>query len=247
MITREENDKYRQGKMNSFFKPNELASIKKPSAINGSKVCRGCIYPSSVYKHGHDLTCPSSEYFGMTQKQKQDAIQEKRRMKALKTMSFTIPKDDMTKGPSDPDYAILQGVTVHIIRWDLNFLEVFLPCCFCNDGELVPERWDFVKKKLTPVFDISVPTEWVTAMRSKCKCCKKLVAGNGGNLMHKLPSPVRVCYPVDCRYAQPGKLHLLRGTSRLVKKLLVTDGSGELASRLLFEQRGQQYEDVELT
>jgi hypothetical protein len=31
------------------------------------------------------------------------------------TMSFTIPKDDMTKGPSDPDYAILQGVTVHIM------------------------------------------------------------------------------------------------------------------------------------
>jgi hypothetical protein len=89
------------------------------------------------------------------------------------TMSSTIPKDDMTKGPSDPDYTILQGVTVHIIRWDLNFPEVFLPCSFCNDGELVLSAGTASKiKKLTPVFDISVPTEWVAAMWYKCKCGK---------------------------------------------------------------------------
>jgi hypothetical protein len=39
-----------------------------------------------MYNHGHDLTCPKSEYFGMTAKQKQDVIQEKRRMKALKLL-----------------------------------------------------------------------------------------------------------------------------------------------------------------
>jgi hypothetical protein len=71
--------------MNSFFKPNGATSIQKPSVINGTKVCKGCILDSSVYKHGHDLTCPKSEYFGLNQKQKEDAIQEKRRIKALKT------------------------------------------------------------------------------------------------------------------------------------------------------------------
>jgi hypothetical protein len=39
----------------------------------------------SIYKHGHDLTCTTSEYFGMTQKQKQDVIQDKQQIKALKT------------------------------------------------------------------------------------------------------------------------------------------------------------------
>ena len=73
-----------RAKMNSFFKPNGAASIQLPSVANGSKDCKGCMFDSSVHKHGHDLTCPSSEYFGMTPKQKQEATQEKKRMKALK-------------------------------------------------------------------------------------------------------------------------------------------------------------------
>jgi hypothetical protein len=72
--------KSRRGKMNSlFFKPNEASLIQKPSVLNGTKVCKGCTHHSSVYKHGHDLTCPKSDYFGMTQHQKSDAIKEKRR------------------------------------------------------------------------------------------------------------------------------------------------------------------------
>ena len=54
---------------------------------------------------------------------------------------------------------------------------------------------------------------------------------------------------LSCRLplARPGaKFHLSRGTSRLLEKLLVTDGSGELVSRLIYEQQGQQYEDAEL-
>jgi hypothetical protein len=70
--------------MNSFFQPSKAASIQKPSVLNGTKVCKGCTHSSSVYKHGHDLTCPKSDYFGMTQKQKSDAIKEKKRMQALK-------------------------------------------------------------------------------------------------------------------------------------------------------------------
>jgi hypothetical protein len=106
--------KYRRGKMNSlFFKPNESASIQKPSVINGSKVCKGCIYPSSVYKHGHDLTCPSSEYFGMTLKQKQDAIQEKRRMEALKiSPSSEVPNIESKSNSLDGFFRQKQQATV---------------------------------------------------------------------------------------------------------------------------------------
>jgi hypothetical protein len=76
--------KHRRGKMNSFFQPSQAASMQKPSVLNGTKVCKGCTHHSSVYKHGHDLTCPKSDYFGMTLKQKSDAIKEKKRMQALK-------------------------------------------------------------------------------------------------------------------------------------------------------------------
>jgi hypothetical protein len=42
------------------------------------------------------------------------------------TMSFTIPKADRTR-PPDPDFAILEGVRVHLIRWDLGtFLTMLL-------------------------------------------------------------------------------------------------------------------------
>ena len=117
------------------------------------------------------------------------------------TMSFAVPKGDRTK-PLDQNYAIIEGVTVHLLRWDLNFPGLVLPCCFCDQGELVPERWDFLKnKKLTPVFDVSGRTEWVAAMRYKCKCCTKLVAANDGRLTRKLPYHVRQSYPVDCRYS----------------------------------------------
>jgi hypothetical protein len=85
--------KQRRSKMNSFFKPNGVGSIQKPSVINGTKVCKGCILHLSVYKHGHDLTCPKSEYFGLDQKQKQDAIQEKRQIKAL--LIKTPPASDV--------------------------------------------------------------------------------------------------------------------------------------------------------
>ncbi len=97
------------------------------------------------------------------------------------------------------------------------------------------------QKKVTPVFDVSGQTKWVAALGYKCKCCKKLVPANDGNLVRKLP------YPVDCRYAQPGKFHLSLATSRLLEKLLVTDISGELVSRLIYEQLAQRYEDVELS
>jgi hypothetical protein len=76
--------KKRGGKMNSFFQPNTVALIEKPSVLNGTKVCKRCIYPLSLYKHGHDLTCPKSDYFGMTQRQKSNAIQEKKWMQAFK-------------------------------------------------------------------------------------------------------------------------------------------------------------------
>jgi hypothetical protein len=72
-----------RSKINSFFKPNGAASIQLPSVTNGSEVCKGCMFHLSVHKHGHDLTCSKSECFGMTQKQKQEAMQEKKRMKAL--------------------------------------------------------------------------------------------------------------------------------------------------------------------
>jgi hypothetical protein len=57
--------------MNSFFQPNAVALIQKPSVLNGTKVCKGCIYHLSVYKHVHDLTCPKSDYFGITQTEEQ--------------------------------------------------------------------------------------------------------------------------------------------------------------------------------
>jgi hypothetical protein len=76
--------KQRRGKMNSFFQPNQAASIQKPSVLNGTKACKGCTHHLSVYKHGHDLTCPKTDYFGMTQQQKSDAIKEKKRMQAQK-------------------------------------------------------------------------------------------------------------------------------------------------------------------
>jgi hypothetical protein len=63
-------------------------------------------------------------------------------------MSFAIPKGDRTRS-SDPNYAIIEGVRVHLIWWELNFPGLFLPCCFCNEGELVPEHWDFLKNKKT--------------------------------------------------------------------------------------------------
>jgi hypothetical protein len=67
-----------------------------------------------------------------------------KRLFPARTMSFVIPKAIRTR-LADPDYAILEGVRVHLIQWDLNFPGLFLPCCFCNNGELVPKRWDFLK------------------------------------------------------------------------------------------------------
>jgi hypothetical protein len=127
------------------------------------------------------------------------------------TMSFTIPNNGI-------DHAMIQGVKIYIIRgWDMNYPEIFLSCCFCKHGELVPMTWDFMKnKKLTPVFDVSVPTKWVAAMRCKCKCCEKLVAGNDGNSIRKPPFHGRHCYPTDSAYAGPGKFHLSQGTSCLL-------------------------------
>jgi hypothetical protein len=88
--------------MNSFFKPNGAASIQKPSVINGTKVCKGCTLHLSVYKHSHHPTCPRSECFGLTQKQKQqDAIQEKRQIKTLKTPP---PASDVPKAASKSLY-----------------------------------------------------------------------------------------------------------------------------------------------
>jgi hypothetical protein len=75
------------------------------------------------------------------------------------TMSFTIPKANRTR-PADPDYAILlEGVRVHLIRWDLNFPGLFLPCCFCNDGKLVPSTGTSSKIKINSLQSLTSVVE----------------------------------------------------------------------------------------
>jgi hypothetical protein len=59
--------------------------IQKPSVMNGIKVCKGCVHNLFEYKHGHDLTCLRSEDFGMSHKQKEDAIQKKDESKLFKS------------------------------------------------------------------------------------------------------------------------------------------------------------------
>jgi hypothetical protein len=53
-------------------------------------------------------TCPRSEYFGMTQKKKQEAIQDKRRIKALKTPPASDVPNPASKRTSIGDGFFMQ-------------------------------------------------------------------------------------------------------------------------------------------
>jgi hypothetical protein len=163
------------------------------------------------------------------------------------TLSFSVPKDDITTKP-DPDYQALEESTIYLVRWELNIPGIFIPCFKCEDGEMIHDRYDLTKNAaVTPIFYASGKTDWAVAMSYQCIKCKTKCKGNDGRLINKLPLPLRRSYPVDCRFANgPKRWHLSLCTSRLLESTMPTYANGEFLSGHLYRQRGSFFEDSEI-
>ena len=71
------------------------------------------------------------------------------------------------------------------------------------------------------------------------------MSATDGRLFHQVPFHYRQGYPVDPRYATPGEQQLNQTTTEVMEKVMVTYGNGDFIARLLYEQQGLRYEDLE--
>ena len=119
-------------------------------------------------------------------------------------------------------------------------------CPECNNGDLISTKYDYRSHGcLTPIIDLDGTTAYSVNMMYECNnpTCGKTCKTNDGRVYHQLPSHIRSCYPVECKYAVKNKIHLTKTVTRLMDKLMITHGNGDLISKIIHETRGQQYED----
>lgn len=162
------------------------------------------------------------------------------------TLGFTFPRDDKTQQP-DPNYSQLEGVTIYLVRWELNIPGIHLQCPTCTHGEMIHQQYDFKHHGFaTALFDISGVTDWACSMTYKCNNCEFSCKGNDGRLLATLPAQFRNAYPVDPRYAIGGRrTHIKKTFSNVMDKLMITHGNGEQLSMMLHELRGDAHLDLE--
>ncbi|CAJ1917928.1 unnamed protein product [Cylindrotheca closterium] len=164
------------------------------------------------------------------------------------TLGFTFPRDDKTKSP-DHNYSQLEGVTIYLVRWELNLPGIQLICPECRKGELIHQKYDYKTSGFaTPIIDISGVTSWACSMKYKCNNtarCDYRCKGNDGPLLAQLPAQFRNAYPVDPRYALSNKRHLSQTFTNVMDKLMITHGNGDQLAQLLSETRGDKHLDKE--
>ena len=96
----------------------------------------------------------------------------------------------------------------------------------------VIEKYVFMKNnKLVPIFGMEGEIDWMCCMAYRCNSCSAApVPVVVPRLLAKLPTPLRMKYPVDPRYSR-GSFHLHKKTSDWLRRLTLTYGSVRCSPR----------------
>ena len=79
------------------------------------------------------------------------------------TLGIKLPPSDRSK-PPDLNYNVVEGITVYIVRWEMNIPNQKVRCPCCN-REMKSDKYDITKYGgITPVQDISGVTNYAISM-----------------------------------------------------------------------------------
>ena len=159
-------------------------------------------------------------------------------------LSFVVPSFPLKLevAPSAA-YHSLVGRQFYVVQWELLSPGCCLQCLEpgCG-GLLVHERNTFMKNnKLVPIFGMEGEIDWMCCMSYRCNSCSAApVPAVAPRLLAKLPTPLRMKYPVDPRYSR-GSFHLHKKTSDWLRRLTLTYGSVEMFAKIMYEMLGGSY------
>ena len=160
------------------------------------------------------------------------------------TLGFTFPRQDKTMAP-DHYYSQLEGRTIYIVSFELNY-PGWVPTCYKCGDEMIRDKYDFKSHGYaTPIFDITGVTDYAITPTYHCKNCQEKCKGNDGRMLMNVPVPFRNAYPVDPRYAIGVESHLNKSFTKVMDKLFITHGNGNQLSIMLNELRADNYLDME--
>ena len=153
-------------------------------------------------------------------------------------LCYTVPPAHTTSA----QYHSIVGQKLYVVDWLRFDPKLELPCPNSCGGCLQPQRTNYSKNRvLFPIFSMEGAPAWAIVMIYKCDCCGRLVFGNEGELLVKLPEFAALAYPVEPKYAR-GKSHVSRtATANIMEELMLTYGNGELCSRLLYGAINKDY------
>ena len=171
---------------------------------------------------------------------------------------FTFPPDPSLHPLAE--YHFIEGFSIFMLDLEILLLQtatsgtshsvsnIVLRCSACQ-GCLHRDRTNWSKRKtLFPVLEQNGLFSFGSVMTYKCVSCKATYAANAGSLLQQIPPHIRRAYPVEPRFALSGfHFHLSKDVTCNLRGAMLTQGSGENESKLLYRKSREKFTEAVAT
>ena len=169
--------------------------------------------------------------------------------------------------PPDPsphplaEYHFIEGMSIFMLDLEVLLLQTtgggsspptstpLVIRCVCCQGVLERQRTNWSKRKtLFPVLEQNGLFSFGSVMTYQCVSCKANYPANDGSILLQIPLHLRRAYPVEPRFAISGfNFQLSKDVTCNLRGAMLTQGSGENESKLLYRKSREKYTEAVAT
>ncbi len=167
---------------------------------------------------------------------------------------FTFPPDPSPHPLAE--YHFIEGMSIFMLDLEVLLLQTagggcsptmstpraILRCVSCQGGlDRLRTNWS-KRKTLFPVLEQNGLFSFGSVMMYQCESCKANYPANHGSILLQIPPHLRRAYPVEPRFALSGfNFHLSKDVTCNLRGAMLTQGSGENESKLLYRKSREKY------
>lgn len=189
----------------------------------------------------------------------QEALMKRRMYFHDQQCYFTFPPDPSPHPLAE--YHFIEGMSIFMLDLEVLLLQTagggsspptstpLVIHCVCCQGVLERQRTNWSKRKtLFPVLEQNGLFSFGSVMTYQCVSCKANYPANDGSILLQIPPHVRRAYPVEPRFAISGfNFQLSKDVTCNLRGAMLTQGSGENESKLLYRKSREKYTEAVAT